>query len=362
MAEQDYQNPALVAALAAQIRARCRQPLTLMEVCGTHTMQIARFGVKGLLPPEIRLVSGPGCPVCVTGQALISQALAIAALPGLIFTSFGDMLRVPAGEQSLQRARDLGADVRIVLSPLDALALAKANPSRQVVFFAVGFETTAPLTAAMLVQAQAQQVTNISVIPGHKTMPQALRALLKEAEGIGGLICPGHVAAMVGAEAFRFLPEELGQPAAVAGFEPLDILLAVDALDQMAAKGEPGLVNCYPRAVRAQGNSRALALLEQVFQPVDARWRGLGLIPGSGLGLKPRYAQYDALIRFAPDIAGHETAKDHPGCRCGQVLRGELAPEECPLFAKACTPASPAGACMVSSEGGCAAAYKYRGR
>jgi len=362
LSEQDYRDPGLVAALAGRIKARNPRPLTIMEVCGTHTMSIARYGIRSLLPPGLRLISGPGCPVCVTDSALISAALAVAGLPGIIFTSFGDMLRVPAGRNSLQRCRDLGADIRIVLSPLDALELAKQNPGQQVVFFAVGFETTAPLTAATLVRAEAEGVDNFSVVPGHKTMPAALRALLARTDNIHGLLCPGHVSAMIGAEAFRFIPEELGKPAAVAGFEPVDILLAVEALTDMAAEGRAELVNCYPRAVRQQGNQRALDLLNQVFQPAEAVWRGLGPIPGSGLALRPRYARYDALSRFSGEIAGREAAADHPGCRCGRVLRGELAPEDCPLFARACTPGSPCGACMVSSEGSCAAAYKYRKR
>jgi len=362
LSEQDYQDPGLVAALARRIKERCSQPLTIMEVCGTHTMSIARYGISSLLPPELRLISGPGCPVCVTDSSLIGAALAIAGLPDVIFTSFGDMLRVPAGKNSLQRCRDLGADIRIVLSPLDALELARQHPGKQVVFFAVGFETTAPLTAATLARAEALGVDNFSVIPGHKTMPEALRALLAQADKIGGLLCPGHVAAMVGAEAFRFIPAELGKPAAVAGFEPVDILLGVEALADMADQGKAKLANCYPRAVRQAGNQRALALLDQVFQPADAVWRGLGPIPKSGLSLRPRYERYDALSRFSGEIAGRELAADHPGCCCGQVLRGELQPEECPLFARACTPGSPSGACMVSSEGSCAAAYKYRRR
>ncbi|MBR2783639.1 MAG: hydrogenase formation protein HypD [Firmicutes bacterium] len=355
-----YEDKAIVAALATRIADRLGKPLVIMEVCGTHTMSIARSGLRSLLPPGLELISGPGCPVCVTDSSLISAALALARRPEITLATFGDMLRVPAEEYSLQSLREQGADVRLVLSPLDALELAAAEPQRQVVFFAVGFETTAPLTASTIEQAQELGLTNFSVLSAHKTMPAALRALLAGKTRVGGLLCPGHVAAVTGADEFAFVSRELGLPAAVAGFAPAEILLAVAAIVEMQENGRPELVNCYKRAVKPEGNPTARAVMERVFAPCDAAWRGLGLIPGSGLGLREEFAAFDAARRFAPIIAASPVYRDHPGCRCGDVLRGELRPADCPLFGAACTPRQPCGACMVSSEGSCAAAYRYR--
>lgn len=341
--------------LAGYISRDLPRPCTIMEVCGTHTMSIARWGIRSLLPPELRLISGPGCPVCVTDSATIAEALALAAMPEVIFTCFGDMLRVPAGDRSLVQLQATGHDIRIVLSPLDALELAVANPGRQVVFFAAGFETTAPLTAAVAESAHMRGVANFSLLCAHKTMPAAIAALLP-GSAVDALLCPGHVAAVTGSEAFAFIPRQLGKPAAVSGFEPLDILVAIAYLVRDLARGQAGLTNCYPRIVRREGNPTALALLEKVFAPCSAAWRGLGEIADSGLELRPAYADFDARQRFqilAEDLA------DNPACRCGSVLRGESSPHDCPLFGGTCTPDRPAGACMVSSEGSCAAAYKY---
>ena len=355
-----YEDKELAGKLAERIAAVCPGPLTIMEVCGTHTMSIARSGLRALLPPELRLISGPGCPVCVTDSTLISQALALAGAKGVILTTFGDMLKVPAGKSSLQSLREGGADVRLVLSPLDALELAQAEPSRQVVFFAVGFETTAPLTASTLELAKGLGIGNFSVLCAHKTMPQALRALLGGDCAVDGLLCPGHVAAVTGADSFAFVSRELGLSAAIAGFTPAEILLAILAVTEDLAAGRPGLKNCYRRAVKDDGNPEARRALERVFKPCDAVWRGLGLIPGSGLALSEAYADLDAARRFASLLEAATVYEDHPGCRCGAVLRGELDPTECPLFGGACTPRRPCGACMVSSEGSCAAAYRYR--
>ncbi|NLF80360.1 MAG: hydrogenase formation protein HypD [Clostridia bacterium] len=331
------------------------RPCTIMEVCGTHTMSIARWGIRSLLPPELRLISGPGCPVCVTDTATIAEALALASMPGVIFTCFGDMLRVPAGDQSLAQLRTEGHDIRIVLSPLDALELAVDNPGRQVVFFAVGFETTAPLTAAVAESARMRGVTNFTMLTAHKTMPAAIAALLP-GSAVDALLCPGHVAAVTGSEAFAFIPRGLGKPAVVSGFEPLDILVAIAYLVRDLASNKATLTNCYPRVVGGAGNTTALNMLQKVFRPCAAVWRGLGKIADSGLYLRSAYADFDARQRFqifAADLT------DNPACRCGKVLRGEIAPYDCPLFGGACTPERPAGACMVSSEGSCAAAYQY---
>lgn len=350
-----------VYALAADIADLVSRPWTLMEVCGTHTMNIRQYGLQSLLPSQVRLVSGPGCPVCVTDSTLLSAALAIAARPEVIFTSFGDMLRVPVGGHSLQHGRDLGWDIRTLFSPLEALTLAGREPKREIVFFAVGFETTAPLTASMLQLARKQGIDNLSVISGHKTMPNALRLLFTQNPSIDGLLCPGHVATVTGPEVFAFLPCELHKPAAVAGFGAAEIMRGIYSLLLMAEQGRADLVNCYPRAVHPGGNPKAHAVQAEVFRPADAIWRGLGLIQGSGLVLSEEYMKFDALSRFADCIKNGENLANNDGCRCSEVLRGELVPELCPLFGSVCDPEHPVGACMVSQEGSCAAAFRYRG-
>ena len=329
-----------------------------MEVCGTHTHAIRRYGIRQLLPEQVRLVSGPGCPVCVTDQADIALALALAKMPSVTLFCFGDMLRVPCGGESLASLRAGGADVRLCVSPLDALDFARANPSREVVWYGVGFETTTPHTAALLEAAIKQNVKNLSILSAHKTMPNALTALLGGETRVDALLCPGHVAAVTGAAAFAFSPEQYHLPAAIAGFEPEELLLAILALLKMRKSGAPKLVNAYPRVVNTAGNPAARALVETYMEPCDARWRGLGEISQSGLVLKPAFAAWDAKIRFSP-TSGKVT--DTGGCRCGEVLRGLLEPNGCPLFGKACTPEQPLGACMVSSEGACAAYYQYEG-
>ena len=333
-------------------------PVTIMEVCGTHTHAIRRHGIRQLLPANIRLVSGPGCPVCVTAEEDIALALALAKTPNVTLFCFGDMLRVPSGDESLLSLRSGGADVRIAISPMDALDFAVAHPAREVVWYAVGFETTTPHTAALLEQASTLGVTNLSVYSAHKTMPNALVALLGGETRVNALLCPGHVSAMIGAEAFRFVPESLHLPAAVAGFEPEELLLALFSLVQMLKSGKPNLVNAYPRVVHSEGNAAAKALVDTWFVPCDAIWRGLGEIPQSGLALRPEHASWDAVKRFSPQI---ESPIKRSACRCGDVLRGSIEPPECPLFGKVCLPEHPLGACMVSSEGACAAYYQYEG-
>ncbi|MDO4581032.1 MAG: hydrogenase formation protein HypD [Bacillota bacterium] len=349
----------LIGGLAQRLDYDEQRPLTLMEVCGTHTMSIYRWGIKRLLPDNIRLISGPGCPVCVTPEQTLAQALALSERPELTLASFGDMLRVPLGGRSLLSARQQGADIRIVLSPLDAMQIAIDEPARQVVFLAVGFETTAPLTAAVLEQARERHIDNFSVIAAHKTMPPVIRALFSEGTAVDGLICPGHVAAITGARAFDFVASELHKPSAVAGFEPADIAKAIYALVKQAAQRRCVNENCYRRAVSEAGNVHAQALLRRVFEPAAAEWRGLGSFADSGLTLSAPYADFDALARFAPS---YETPPAQTACRCGDVLRGRISAGDCPLFGGVCTPQQPQGACMVSAEGGCAAAYKYRER
>lgn len=334
-------------------------PLRLMEVCGTHTMAIAKAGLRQLLPPAVKLISGPGCPVCVTPAGAMDEALRISLLPGVTVASYGDLLRVPGSVpgDTLAARRARGAQVRVVYSPMDALAFAKAHPERQVVFLGVGFETTAPGTAASLLSARAEGVENFSVLSLLKYTVPAIRALLRDPEcRIDGLLCPGHVAAVLGSEAFRFLPEEYGLPAVVAGFETGDVVRGAYDLCRMYSEGKPELCNDYTRAVRPLGNPAAQGAMEAVFAPADGLWRGLGPIPDSGMTIRPEYSKFDAARRFgfAP-----ENREGENGCRCGDILRGAMEPQECPLFGGGCTPASPVGPCMVSGEGACAAAYQY---
>jgi len=353
--------PAAAAAWVERIRrkvAESGRTVRLMEFCGTHTMAIARSGLRSLLRGAVELVSGPGCPVCVTADGEIDRMLAYCDVPGAIVATYGDLLRVPGSHSSLARRRAEGTDVRVVYSALDALQLARENPDRPVVFLGVGFETTAPAAALAVKTAREEGLGNFYVHSAHKQTPPAMRALLEAGDlKLDGIICPGHVSTVLGAEAFAFLPAEYGVPGAVAGFEPLDILLAVDHLvDAALGRRSPDLWNGYPRWVRPGGNRRAQVLLNEVFRPCDARWRGLGWLPGSGLCLRDEFAPFDAETRFPAAVPEPPARK---GCRCGEVLRGLLTPAECPLFGRACRPEQPVGPCMVSSEGACAAWYRY---
>lgn len=342
-------------------------PTTVMEVCGTHTFQAAKYALRQLLPPQLELISGPGCPVCVTCGADIALAAAIARLRNVTLYSFGDMLRVPFGDgESLMRLRGSGADVRIALSPMDALRAAISEPEREIVYFAVGFETTAPLTAATLIRAREAGVKNFSVISAHKTMPNALKALLKGNKRTNALLCPGHVAVITGANAFEFVPLELNMAGAISGFEPQEMLFALKTLAALCAQGRKELVNCYERAVSSGGNKAARDIMNEALAPSDAVWRGLGAIAGSGLELREEFKRFDARGKFlsareAAAIASSSSNTDggeRRGCKCAQILRGEKRPDECPLFKKQCTPDNPLGPCMVSSEGACSAWLK----
>lgn len=336
--------------------ARSMGQISIMEVCGTHTASIRKYGIEELLPGNVRLVSGPGCPVCVTPQEDIAAAISIAALDEVIFTCFGDMMRVPCGDTSLYSLYESGKDIRVVISPMDVLRIAQDNPDRRVVYFGIGFETTAPLTAALIEAADKCGLQNLSVLCAHKTIPQALAQLLKSGSNIDALLCPGHVAAITGAGAFTFVPRELSLPAAVAGFEAYDIMAALFCIIQMLSKGEKKCVNMYPRAVTGSGNQEALSLLNKVFEPCDALWRGLGEIRGSGLRIKERYRNFDAAHTFDLRLDDIQEAE---GCICARILCGKNIPTDCVNFGRACTPDRPLGACMVSSEGSCAAYYHY---
>ena len=353
-----FRDPQLARQLVAEIHALARSPMTFMEFCGGHTHAIMQFGIRQLMPPTVRLLSGPGCPVCVTSQADIDQAIALAQLPDVILTTFGDMVRVPGTQNTLQGAAAHGADVRIVYSPLDAVRLAQDHPERQVVFLGVGFETTAPGVAASILQAEALGLENYAVFSMHKYTPPAMRAILDMGEiRLNGVIGPGHVSTIIGSDAWSFLPEDYGIPVVVSGFEPVDILLTIRELVAQVARGEAKVVNAYGRAVLPQGNRAALDIMNRVFHVADADWRGFGVLPASGMAIRPEYRPFDAAHRFTlPEIPSREP----PGCRCGDVLRGVIEPPECPLFGKVCTPDTPKGPCMVSDEGACSAHYLYR--
>jgi hydrogenase expression/formation protein HypD len=353
----EYREPELLRGLAQAIRETGVSGKRLMEVCGTHTMAAARFGLRSLLEGTVRLSSGPGCPVCVTPQKDIDRFLAIGFAHGAILTSFGDMLRVPGSESSLEEARAQGVDVRIVYSCMDAVDLA-CETDREVVLFGVGFETTAPGVGVAVVEAQKRGLRNFSVLAAHKTMPAALEALASSDIEVHGFILPGHVSAIIGAGAYEFLPERYGMPCVISGFEPADMLQAVKVLLEQIKSQQPKVEIQYSRAVSREGNRAAQAVLNRVFEPCDAVWRGLGMIEGSGLRLRDEFAQFDAAKRFDVEVPDRP---EPAGCLCGQVLAGRVDPPDCSLFGEACTPEHPVGACMVSSEGACAAWYRYRG-
>ena len=330
---------------------------TFMEVCGTHTTSIYKHGIRSLLPEAISLRSGPGCPVCVTPQGEIDAVMKLAQSPKNIIATFGDLLRVPGKNGSLLEMRAKGADIRMVYSSEDALALASANPDREVVFIGIGFETTAPASALTLLQAKKEKVKNFSILSLHKRTPPALDAVMLGAEDrIQGLILPGHVSVIIGEKGFQEIVNARNIPAVITGFEPVDILGATLLLTQMVKEKRPELVNLYGRAVRSEGNPKALAMLTEAFDTTPSTWRGIGEIPASGLSLKPTLEAFDAIKKFDITIEPTETPK---GCRCGDILTASLEPKACPLFGTTCTPAHPVGPCMVSTDGSCAAAAKY---
>lgn len=332
------------------------RPVRLMEVCGTHTHAIGRGGLRALLPDTVELISGPGCPVCVTSQRDVERMIHLAATPGVTVATFGDMIRVPGLSGSLETARGAGADVRIVYSPLDALDLAVAQPDRPVVFIAIGFETTAPGVAAVLLQARERGLANFFVLASHKLVVPAMEAVLTGESLVDGFLTPGHVSVIIGSDAYEKLCRRYGVPCVATGFEPEDVLEGIAMLLEAMREGVAESRVQYRRAVSAQGNPKAWNVLTTVFDVSDAEWRGLGVIPGSGLTLREEFRGYDAAARFAvPDMEPVEL----PGCRCGDVLKGVLHPPECPMFRNGCTPRTPLGPCMVSTEGACAARYKY---
>jgi len=354
----EYRDPAAAAGFARALRRITTRPWTLMEVCGGQTHAIVKFGVDELLPPQVELVHGPGCPVCVTPLELIEKAIEIASLPGVTFCSFGDMLRVPGRTVDLLTVKARGGDVRIVYSPLDAVAIAREHPDREVVFFAVGFETTAPANAMAVFQAAQLGLKNFSLLVSHVLVPPAMSAILSSPNSrVQGFLAAGHVCSVMGFTEYEPLAARYRVPIVVTGFEPLDILHGVYLCVKQLEEGRAEVENQYTRAVRRDGNVPAQLLMREVFQVVPRKWRGVGEIAESGLGLAGPYAAYDAELRFG--VAGH-TADEPTECCSGQIMQGLMKPHECPAFGKRCTPEHPLGATMVSSEGACAAYYRYR--
>jgi hydrogenase expression/formation protein HypD len=353
----EYRRSDLGKALARKIHRSSTKKARFMEFCGGHTVAILKHGIRQLLPPTIEMVSGPGCPVCVTDNADLDKAVALAQLPGVILATFGDMLKVPGSRSSLQEAKAGGADVRIVYSATDAMEIARKNPTQSVVFLGIGFETTAPTIAASVRQAEQESIRNYYVLSLHKLCPPVIRVLLDSGEvKLDGLICPGHVSAIIGSRPWEFIARDYHIPCVVSGFEPLDILQSVDMLVAQIENGDARVEIAYRRGVHSEGNQTALALMNQVFEVCPAWWRGIGVVPNSGLKLRPEFERFDAELAFDFDSG---PAIEHKGCLCGEILRGVKTPKDCKLFATVCTPERPVGPCMVSSEGSCAAYYLY---
>lgn len=353
----EYRDAEVGKRLVARIRQRSTRPARLMEFCGGHTVSIAKHGIRQLLPSTIEMLSGPGCPVCVTANADLDKAIALTWLPDVIVATFGDMIKVPASRSSLQQAKAEGGDVRIVYSTQDALEIARHNPSKSVVFIGIGFETTAPTVAASVLQAEQQGIDNYYVLSQHKLCPPVIKALLDSGEvKLDGIVCPGHVSAVIGSHPYEFIPRGYGIACVVSGFEPLDILLCVDMLVAQIESGEPKVEIAYRRGVKPEGNKVALELMYKVFEVCDGNWRGIGVVPESGLRLREEYRHYDAEHAFQIDPGEPVEPK---GCICGDILRGVKTPLECKLFRAVCNPEHPVGPCMVSSEGSCAACYQY---
>jgi len=355
----DFKDPRFAKSVAQSIREiPIDKRISIMHVCGTHEHTIARSGIRSLIPEEIRLVAGPGCPVCVCSSAEIDLAIKLAVEYGVILTTFGDMYRVPATEGSMEYFKARGADIRVVYSPADAVQVARDNPEREVVFMAVGFETTAaPIAASML----GGVPENFSIVTAIKIIPPALRFLLDRGpSGIDAFILPGHVSTIIGKNTYNFLEEDYGVPSAIAGFEAVDVLLAVKNIVEQIVSGEKGKVaNLYRRAVRDDGNRKAVEAIFTLFEVTDANWRGIGILPETGLRLRDEYEKLDAVKRFGVEVQ-EDVVEIKPGCLCDRVILGEAEPEDCELFGTGCTPMKPYGPCMVSSEGTCRARYKYR--
>jgi hydrogenase expression/formation protein HypD len=354
----EFRNPQLIRSIVDKIHQECpNRAIKLMEVCGGHTITIFKYGIQKLIPDNIKLISGPGCPVCVTDNSFIDKAVKIAHLDNVIITTFGDMIRVPGSTTSLQKEKGKGIDVRICYSPMDAIQIAKDNSEKEVVFLGIGFETTAPAVAAAIQYASDNRITNFSVLSAHKTMPYAMKGLLDSGEiDLNGFICPGHVSAITGIHIYDFIAKDYGISCVVSGFEPLDMLQSILMLVRLINRQESRVENQYTRSVKENGNPNAMQLMMNVFEESDINWRGIGIIPKSGLRIKNKYRDFDANLKFDVVV---EPSKEYPGCICGDIMRGVKVPTDCKLFKQICTPEDPKGACMVSDEGACATYFKY---
>jgi hydrogenase expression/formation protein HypD len=352
----EYRDKGLVLKLAGKIREISTKQISLMEVCGGHTMSIQRFGLPTVLPDTIRLLSGPGCPVCVSSRKYIDQAIAYSRLENVIIATYGDLIRVPGSTSTLDREKAVGADIRIIYSVMDSLEIAKQNPAKKIIFLGIGFETTAPASAAAILGAYRQNISNFHLFSSHKIMPPAMAALIDEGVRIDGYIAPGHVSTITGTEIYREIAEKYHLGCVISGFEPLDLVEAIYMLVRQIENNDQKIEIQYKRAVKAEGNAKAREILEDVFELRDDWWRGLGVLKNSGLGIRKKYESFDAEKIINVEV---EPTREDKGCICGEVLKGLKNPKECKLFAKACTPENPVGACMVSNEGACQAYYRY---
>jgi hydrogenase expression/formation protein HypD len=352
----EYRNKRIAQHILKKINLISQKKINLMEICGTHTIAIFRNGIRKILPTHINLISGPGCPVCVTPISAIDEIIALSKKEKIIITTFGDMIKVPGSTSTLEKEKANGADIRIIYSTLDALKIAQDNPSQEVIFMGVGFETTSPTIASAILKTQEGKINNFSVLSVAKIIPPVMRALLENKEvNIDGFICPGHVSAIIGSQPYNFIATQYGVPCVICGFEPLDILEGIYMLVNQIESNKAEVKIQYNRVVKPEGNKIALEKINEVFKVVNSNWRGIGNIPLSGLEIRAKYNQYNAR-RFKVEI---EETKEPRGCCCGEVLRGVIKPPECSLFKKICTPENPQGACMVSTEGTCAAYYQY---
>jgi hydrogenase expression/formation protein HypD len=352
----EYRDKDLVLKLAEEIRRTSVKPISLMEVCGGHTMSVQRFGLPSLLPSTIKLLSGPGCPVCVSDRKFIDQAIAYCRLPDVIIATYGDLIRVPGSTSSLDREKAQGRDIRIVYSVMDSLDMALKNPDKKIIFLGIGFETTAPASATAIIGAFRQKISNFLLFSSHKIMPPAMAALIDEGVKIDGYIAPGHVSTITGTSIYADIAEKYHLGCVISGFEPVDLMEAILMLVRQIETGTQKVEIQYRRVVRPEGNSKAREMLDEVFELRDDWWRGLGILPASGYGIKGKYARYDAEKAF--NVAVEPTREDK-GCLCGEILKGLKNPKECKLFAKGCTPQNPVGPCMVSNEGACQAYFRY---
>jgi len=353
----EYRDKELIIKLTGKIEKAVGHEYTFMEVCGGHTSAIHRFGIPSLLPGRIKLISGPGCPVCVTGKDFIDKTIACSRMENVVIATFGDLIRVPGSSSTLEGERTRGADIRIVISCLEALEIARMNPLKKIIFPGIGFETTAPGTAVTIKQSEKDNINNFWILSAHKLMPPAMEAIIQDGVEIDGFICPGHVAAITGSSVFNFIPLKYKLGCVITGFEPVDILQAILMLINQKNQDAPKVEIQYNRVVTENGNEIAIRYLSEVFEPCDAYWRGIGIIPGSGLKLLKTYERFDAEKTFSPDIT---LPNDDGLCICGEILRGKKTPGDCPLFAGLCSPHNPVGACMVSNEGACNTWFKYR--